>query len=384
MEKCFAKIKHLCSDFIVEEVADNWECRVDSKPQKIEIPEKPKDRDFLWFEMQKEDIDHFVAIKTLAKQFGKNLKFISYAGSKDKKAITSQRICVYLPNIETIKKFKSSFIKIKNFKWEKRKLHLGDLIGNNFRVILRDIDKKSAIKTANSIRQKKEFINYFGSQRFGSVRKNNFEIGVLILKRKFREAIIKILTEDSPDEKEDVREARKRLRREGDFKKALEYFPKNLRLELKILKSLVRRLDFKKALKSIDKRYTLMLVQAVQSKIFNEVLKRAQGKVDFSREENKKSVLVGYRTRFSKGPLGEIERKVLDDFGIKKEDFDIREIPHLRLKGSIRQTTIKPKNLNVLIEDDEIFQPSKKIILEFFLPSGTYATTFLENFFTFE
>ena len=38
------------------------------------------------------------------------------------------------------------------------------------------------------------------------------------------------------------------------------------------------------------------------------------------------------------------------------------------------------KDLEVEVADDEKFSSSKKIILKFILPSGVYATTFLENF----
>ena len=54
------------------------------------------------------------------------------------------------------------------------------------------------------------------------------------------------------------------------------------------------------------------------------------------------------------------------------------------MKGSYRRAITEIQDLNVEITDDEEFSGSKKMLLEFTLPSGVYATTFLENFFVFE
>ena len=63
------------------------------------------------------------------------------------------------------------------------------------------------------------------------------------------------------------------------------------------------------------------------------------------------------------------------------ESFSVPQMPFLTLKGSKRKAFSEIKNLDVRIEEDELFPLSKKIILEFELDSGSYATTFLEGFF---
>ena len=76
-------------------------------------------------------------------------------------------------------------------------------------------------------------------------------------------------------------------------------------------------------------------------------------------------------------------QEVLDKHNLTLEDFNITEIPFLRIKGSFRKAITKIEDLEIETLDDDEFQGAKKIILEFTLPSGVYATTFLENFFTF-
>jgi len=129
----------------------------------------------------------------------------------------------------------------------------------------------------------------------------------------------------------------------------------------------------------------LMFINAVQSRIFNEILEQAlEENMDFTKQGQMSCLLVGYKTRFFNGHLGEIEQETLASHNLKLEDFDIKEIPYLRIKGSFRKALIEIKNLELETSDDEEFENSKKIILEFTLPSGVYATTFLENFFIFD
>ena len=387
MEKSIqAKIKHQVEDFIVEEIGDKWNCKV----SEIFTPNLNPDltgldvdspREFLWCEMEKQNIDHFQAIKEVALQIGEGVGAIGYAGTKDKKAWTSQRISIFQPDVKKVRAFKHPKIILKNFKWNKRKIKMGYLEANHFKVTLRDIDKKDAIKISSSIRKTDWFPNYFGAQRFGSLRGNNVKIGKLIFKRKFKEAVWAILT-DVGDEQSEVISAREKLKQEKDFVSAAEYFPNYLRLEKQILFYLSKNPDdFLGAIRRAERKNILMFLHAVQSKIFNEVLEQAlEEGMDFRKKGQQSCLLMGYKTRFFDGRLGEIERRVLADHDLKLEDFDVREIPYFRIKGSFRKAVTEVGDLEVEVDDDEKFSDSKKIILKFILPSGVYATTFLENF----
>jgi len=354
MEKIQTKIKYKPEDFIVEEIGEKWNCHISEKflQPKVEINENEK-KDFLWCELEKKDIDHFAAIKETAQQINKDIQSIGYAGTKDKKAWTSQRISIFQPDIEKINLFNHPNIILKNFKWNKRKIKIGYLEGNHFKITLRDIDKKEAMKITKQIQNLKFFPNYFGPQRFG-INENNVKIGKLILKRKFKEATDAI-SEDNQRQKEKI-----------------EYhLSKNPN-------------DFLGALKKLERKSTLMLINSVQSKIFNEILETAlEEGLDFTKQGQMSCLLVGYKSRFFNGKLGEIEQQILKNHNLKLEDFDIKEIPYLRIKGSFRKAVTEIKDLKIETSDDEEFESSKKITLDFTLPSGAYATTFLENFFEF-
>ncbi|MBU2577190.1 MAG: tRNA pseudouridine(13) synthase TruD [Nanoarchaeota archaeon] len=363
-----AKLKHKVEDFIVEEIGDGWSAKVseelgspesslwesslwDKQPELVLDSENSKE--FLWCEMEKQDIDHFSAIKELSIRLNKKPFDIGYAGSKDKRAWTSQRISIFQPDLEKIKNFQHPNIILKNFNWNKRKIKMGYLEGNHFKITLRDIDKKGAMKITKHIRSKDWFPNYFGPQRFG-INGNNVKIGKLILKRKFEEAIQEISDDN--------------LRQKEIFQYYLSKNPE----------------DFIGTLRRAERKSMLMYVNAVQSKIFNEILEEAlEEGLTFTKQGQTSCLLIGYKTRFFNGRLGEIEQQVLASHNLTLEDFDIKEIPYLRIKGSFRKAITEIKDLQIEVEDDEEFEGSKKIILEFTLPSGVYATTFLENFFVF-
>jgi tRNA pseudouridine13 synthase len=386
IELVTGKIKHKPEDFIVEEIGPDWKCKVSEKFSSAN-PDLSKlgsaESDFLWCELEKYDLDHFTALKDVARFMGKGMDSIGYAGTKDKQAQTSQRISIFKPNLERLANFSHQNIVLKNFKWAKRKIKIGYLEGNHFKIVIRDVDKKEAAKITKPIRNMPWFPNYFGSQRFGSLRKNNVKIGKLIIKRKFEEAVWTILTDTSGDERPEVKQARENLRKTRDITDAAQNFPRHLRQELGILDYLVRHPeDYLGAIKKAERKSMLMYINSVQSHIFNEILRRALDEgMDFTKKGQQNCILAGYKTKFYEGRLGEIEREVMEENGLELSDFDVVEIPYLRIKGSFRKAITEVSDLNVEVEDDEEFLNSKKIVLSFSLPSGVYATTYLENFF---
>ncbi|NPE26686.1 tRNA pseudouridine(13) synthase TruD [Methanococcoides sp. SA1] len=342
-DKIRTQFKESSSDFIVEEIGKTRATKISKEFTPNQTPDlKELDtsipKNFLWCEMEKKDIEHFQAVKEIARHLHIHPMAIGYAGIKDKKAWTVSRISIESPDLEKIKTFSHPKIILKNFRWNKRKIKIGYLESNHFKINLRDIDKKEAIKVANSLRKLKNFPNFFGPQRFG-IEGKNVNSGKLLLKRKFAAAAKNFLA-DQPFE------------------------------------------DPIKTLKTLPRKILLMHVNAVQSKIFNDILEEGleQG-LDFTKKGQQSIPLMGYKTRFSQGRLGKIEQSILKSHNLTLEDFNITEIPHLRMKGSFRTALVEIKDLDIEILEDEKYSGAKKIQIQFTLPKGVYATTFLENFF---
>ena len=374
-------------DFIVEEIGEDG--RISEISSGLGVFENAKvdlgkldvndRRDFLTCDMEKINIDHFSALGILANELGNYPHELGYAGTKDKAAWTCQRISIFNANIERIKNFSHTGIILKNFKWAKHKIKTGDLKGNRFRIVLRNVDEQ-AIKVLSRVRNSNSLPNLFGGQRFGSLRKENVIVGKLILKSKFQEAVFAYLTAFGEKESDEVRKAKKELKSEKDLVKANKYFPRELRVECSILEHLSKNEgDWIGALKIIGEKTLLMMCQAVQSRLFNEIVERA---MDEKINLNNQSVsLIGYNTKFAPGRLGKLERNVLIDNGLDLEDFRSEELPFLSLNASSRKALFNVSELDVQTDKEGL---SKNIILKFVLDSGVYATTFLEHFFELE
>lgn len=143
----------------------------------------PKERgEFCHFVMYKENKDTMQAISILAKCLKIKPDRFAFAGTKDGRAITVQCVSVFrvdARNLQGLNKVLNN-IHVGNFEFKKTPLKLGDLKGNRFVVVLRDVDaNESLIKTLMSSLNSLGFINYYGLQRFGSSKNATQAIGMI-------------------------------------------------------------------------------------------------------------------------------------------------------------------------------------------------------------
>lgn len=95
---------------------------------------------------------------------------VSYAGLKDRHAVTRQRFSVHLPkkvapDLETLQ---AQDLRVLEYAWHSRKLPRGALAGNRFVLVLRDVSgDRAAIEERLRAVVDQGVPNYFGEQRFG-------------------------------------------------------------------------------------------------------------------------------------------------------------------------------------------------------------------------
>lgn len=94
---------------------------------------------------------------------------VSYAGLKDRHAITEQWFCLHLPGKYTpdFNQFSLDGCQILRVARHKRKLRIGHLRGNTFRLVLRQISQADDVEQRLQLIAKEGVPNYFGVQRFG-------------------------------------------------------------------------------------------------------------------------------------------------------------------------------------------------------------------------
>ncbi|MCO6524440.1 MAG: tRNA pseudouridine(13) synthase TruD, partial [Candidatus Schmidhempelia sp.] len=110
----------------------------------------------------------FVA-EQLAKFAGISTKLVSYAGLKDRQAVTEQWFGLHMPGKSTpdFSLFQLAGCEILKVTRQLKKLRVGVLKGNFFSIILREVSDKNTLQQRIESLARKGAPNYFGEQRFG-------------------------------------------------------------------------------------------------------------------------------------------------------------------------------------------------------------------------
>ena len=398
------RVKQRYSDFMVEEVLEDGSvCKIkrfhipfEQREERAEmiIPSRV-DEEHLILELEKINYDTATAMAMLSRGLNVSKKRIGYAGLKDKRAITCQRISVYLPDVELVKRFGVKGMELRNPKWSKDRIELGNSKGNNFTITLRDISNSeeeiTKIISDFATQAEKGVPNLFGNQRFGGKRMITHKVGKLLLQGKFEEGVMLYLTETYEEEKEDLKNARINLAKTKDYKQALREFPFDARTERAIMNHLVKfPNDYAGAFGVLPKKIRYLFSHAVQSFIYNRIIEErikefgekalAPIEGDIIVNGIPAVILPGFESTYASEKAGEIEQKIMQEEGITLEEFKTTKMSELSSKGDRKQIVLKPENFKIeKIFADEFNEGKKAVTISFFLGKGNYATTILRE-----
>ena len=124
------QIKRRYTDFIVEEEQKNGNiCEVisflegfgDGAPIE-KIPEPKSGQNQLHMDLEKINTDVNFCIKKITRFIQCSKNRIGYAGLKDKRGVTCQRISIFEPNPELLKKYSAKGMELRNPKWENQRI----------------------------------------------------------------------------------------------------------------------------------------------------------------------------------------------------------------------------------------------------------------------
>lgn len=110
----------------------------------------------------------FVA-EALAKYLRVSARELSYAGMKDRHAVTEQTLCFRVPGngMPNLTGFALEGVEILQVIRHKRKIRIGALAGNHFRIVIRQISGQDEVTQRLELIRQSGVPNYFGEQRFG-------------------------------------------------------------------------------------------------------------------------------------------------------------------------------------------------------------------------
>jgi tRNA pseudouridine13 synthase len=411
------RLKTRYEDFLVEEITiDNeilsfkeWSNRPPGEP----IFEGKKTK-YVGFTVQKMGLSTMDVSTIIASSLRLPRNLVSYAGLKDKRAVTVQMMTAPIRAANGLGTLELSNVEIRDIEPSRRLVQIGDLLGNRFTILLRDIDVSldKALEVAEEV-QSSQLLNYFGIQRFGIARPNTHIAGKHLVKRDFEGMIRSILCMPGEYENQELLDARAELAESlTPTEKIIDVFPKDLHYERTVMDELVKHPgEFKRAVTRIPSRILTLMVHAYQSYLFNRLLstrvKSGMSHVipepgDFlialdethsgrdswlfvtetTLEERRQQVIdmkyalalpsPGYATHLPPTKQSEMMRELLTAEGITFKDFRNSQMRSIDAPGGLHRASIALSAWEASIQDEGL-------LVKFILRKGSYATVVLRE-----
>ncbi|MBN1677850.1 MAG: tRNA pseudouridine(13) synthase TruD [Candidatus Thermoplasmatota archaeon] len=398
------KLRKTPEDFEVEEVS-------------ILPPEDPEGR-FVIAKVWHRNWEANRLVRRLSTNLRVSRTKIGFAGTKDGRSVATQLMSFDAP-IESVLALTIPDVVVSDAYRSKKAITIGDLVGNSFTIRVADLRRDVDIAgICAEVRQRLEaaggFPNFFGVQRFGSIRPITHLIGKDLVRGDFEGAVMRYVANPMEDEDSEANDARRELQDSRDFEKALREFPRKLTFERTMISYLKDRPgDYLGALRTLPKNLLMMFVHAYQSYLFNKILSEriragmsmrepeigdlilplsktnvpdhdnpipvTEGnlqKVTKSAKEGKAFVsglIFGTVSGFAGGRMGDIERRVIEAEGVERMDFQITGLREASSKGIRRELLAQFKDLTIDF-DGEV------ATFKFALNKGCYATSLVREF----
>lgn len=388
------RLRAAAEDFVVEEIP----------PER-----KQTSGPYLICRLTKKNWELQHAIKEIAKRLGISHRRIGWAGTKDRNAVTTQWISLYKVSAEQAAAVHLKDITLEPVGQSNEALSLGDLQGNRFAIMIQDADPADLPERVSSITEtvRAGVPNYFGIQRFGSIRPVTHRVGEWILRGDYEQAVLTYIGMEFPGEPAGIKTIRAAFRVTRDPVPALHAFPVPMHYERAMLHYLCKNpADYQGALHQLPPKLLSMFVSAFQSWLFNLALSRrfddghgpddpvpgdilifTNGRTDTVTAANagaaalhlrrgrcsiaifmpgKEKQILGLAGRTAAGAL-------LEEFCLTPADFEqASAFVKTKFEGAYRSITLKT-DIASSLEDTGVR-------LRFSLPPGHYATTVCREF----
>lgn len=362
-------IKLYTEDFVVEEISADGSLvdinnETESEAGDLELKQNFKAT------LVQNNTGTLEVVKKISKQLSIPETSIQYAGIKDNDALTAQRITIQGVSFNELKSLNCDSFYLKNIEQSNNKLKIGELSGNRFSLFVRldqnKFDKAELEKNIKEV-QDKGFYNFYYSQRFGTVgRDNNHTLARLVIQKKYSEALFKFLTEPPKTCFKFMTPIFNEVKENfGDWKKIKEIlskYPDNFSKELEVVGYLIDNPEDHLGAISKEIRFWML---GFASWLFNMKLssyiiqgENAPNKIDLITSTNKK-VIENYKYELDLIGLDVFDISHLEKFNIQKANF--------------------PVETKKQVSFDEINYVDGGVVLKFRLDKGSYATTVLAH-----
>lgn len=262
--------------------------------------------EYLHFTLYKENKDTMDAINQIARMLKIKANNFGFAGTKDRRAATVQRISAFHAKHQTLDFLNSQIpaIKMGDYKYSKYPIQLGDHGGNEFKITVKNVSVSrgqgcslkrrvqmvtQAVESAVSEMVKYGFINYFGLQRFGTHFVGTHELGKMLLMEDYDAVIDGILhvdpdymskvmsgsVEETPANRDEINRVRAIIqwKTARNANAALQYMPRRFGSEMNVIGHLAKNpRDPQGAILTITRGMRNLYLHAYQSYVWNHAV----------------------------------------------------------------------------------------------------------------
>jgi len=224
-------IKRDVEDFVVEEVlvdgSKAHENELKSDFGKSIIGSSDRKSSFLLCTLVKRNWDTFISVAKIAHQLGISPSQVQFAGIKDARAVTSQFITIKDCSVRDVQSLNLKDVQVRPIGYLRTALSSYFLLGNSFHVAIKTVNhsvttaRRRFVKILDEIKVSGGVPNFFGHQRFGTVRPITHLVGKAIVKGSLENAVMLFLAKSSKYEHPTSREARLELRQTRSFEPSL-------------------------------------------------------------------------------------------------------------------------------------------------------------------
>ena len=327
---------------------------------------------------------------------------VFFAGTKDKRAVTSQLFVIDAP-MNKVASVELPDVEIEVLGRTHQKIGFGNHRGNRFTIVVRGcchpdgtpMSDDEAMDEVHRIHRDMEaslganrFPNWIGPQRFGSGRPVTPHVGRHVVNEDWEQAVMTYLSMEGPNEEKEAHDVRQRIRENGIDEALLETLPRWMGFERRMIEHLLANPDdHVGAFRKLPTNLQLMTVHALQSIVFNKSLQRRLeeglplsrpvvgdivGRVDEKSQLDVKSCVVvqertlnrigrncdlgrlmttgplpGSEISTSEGEPGRLEQATIDDEGLGGLSWNVEAVPRLSSKGTRRGLVAEFKEFSV-------------------------------------
>nr|XP_046235489.1 pseudouridylate synthase 7 homolog-like protein [Scatophagus argus]XP_046235490.1 pseudouridylate synthase 7 homolog-like protein [Scatophagus argus] len=234
--------------------------REHGRPKKRTTEERKEEEVYTAFTLCKENLETLEAISYMATALGVLPSDFTYAGIKDKRAITYQSMVVRKVSAQRLEEktaeFKKRGMHLSQIRSVSEPLRLGQLQGNHFDLVVRDLRPHGAsdahssganthtrlaalVKQAVENVKARGFVNYYGPQRFGSGQSiQSDRVGLALLKEDMVGAVRLFFTPEEGDDPQS--HAKRHFLQTDNAKESLALMPLSKVRERLMLRALNR------------------------------------------------------------------------------------------------------------------------------------------------